>query len=133
LRYLKDGFIDKKNSTHWGIDKSGEIYQFVPTAASAKAIGGGPRDRLWFSVENIAGPGESLTDQQVDTVSTLYAWLSLTQGLPLQEANKEAERGLGGHSIFGDDPNRKNCPGKNVLDQRPRILHLASIKRLVMF
>lgn len=133
IENLNSSFDANKNSTHFAISPGGDLWQFVDTSHAAKAMGGGFRDAHWFSVENFALPGMSLTSGQVDSVSRLFAWLMLTHHIPaaimhgsspaLMDGGKD--RGLGGHSMY-KDPDRVLCPGAAVLGQRVEILNRAN-------
>jgi hypothetical protein len=111
-------------SAHFGISKKGEIWQFVDTANRAWAVDGSINDSHWISVENIALPGEELTDEQIDGVALLLNWLNDTAGVPFQIADNNAASGLGYHSMFhiGD---HTACPGPAVIAQRDAILRWA--------
>lgn len=129
---LGASFDDNNNSTHFAIAKEGEIWQFVDTDKSAKALGGSWADKKWISVENFALPGELLTSGQIVNLARLYGWLANTKGIPLREVDVSksradfdsgVERGLGGHSMY-KDPARTMCPGPAILAQRALILSM---------
>jgi len=133
MKNMNASFDANHNSVHFAIDKSGEVWQFVDTAQSARALGGGYRDTKWISVENLALPGDLLTSGQIHSLAGLYAWLVLSKGIPLREVDVHKspadfdsgkEMGLGGHSMYRD-PNRVMCPGPAILAQRKDILSLA--------
>jgi len=135
LENMNASFDNRHNSVHFAIAKSGEIWQFVDTAQSARALGGGYRDTKWISVENLALPGDVLTSGQIDSLARLCRWLAETHGLELREVDVHKsvidfdngkELGLGGHSMYRD-PNRVNCPGPAILAQRKDILVLAGL------
>lgn len=111
-------------SAQFAISKSGNIWQFVDTDNRAWAIDGNVIDMEWISIENIAKIGETLTDSQVSSCATVYAWLQDFTDIPLALADKPGDSGLGSHSMFGD-PNRKLDPGAAILGQRQTILDLA--------
>jgi N-acetyl-anhydromuramyl-L-alanine amidase AmpD len=115
-------------SAHFGTSKDGTIWQFADTNDVTFAVdgvyGGDGVDNHWISVENVAKNGEELTDDQVDTLAQLLAWLNHTEGVPLILAEKKPDRGLGYHHMFriGDHA----CPGTKVIAQRQDILDLCS-------
>jgi hypothetical protein len=103
---------------------SGSIYQYVSLRDSAYAVGGDRHrddDRYWYSVENVARPGEALTPAQIRGVAQILAWLHVNAHVPLQEANARFEPGLGYHSMFGRGTHR-HCPGDHVIAQRGEII-----------
>lgn len=106
-----------KASAHFCISKKGEIWQFVDTDDRAWAQGVGNSN--WISVENIALPGQRLTDSQLDGVATILSWLSDIAGVPLTLANTPSASGLGFHSMF---PTTHHCPGPVVVAQRGDII-----------
>jgi hypothetical protein len=114
-------------SSHFGISKEGDLWQFVDTDDMAFAIDGGPVDAQWISVENIAKFPENLTGAQVQSVAVLLAWLNDIADVPFQIANSRPGRGLGFHRMFhiGDHI----CPGPAVVGQRRQILQTAFTMR----
>jgi hypothetical protein len=87
-----------KASAHFRVSKEGEIWQFIDTDDRARAQGSGNSN--WISIENIALPGEKLTDPQLDGVARILACLSVEAGVPLYLANAPGDSGLGYHSMF---------------------------------
>jgi hypothetical protein len=110
-----------KASAHFCISKEGEIWQFVDTNDRAWAQGAGNSN--WISVENIALPGEQLTDPQLDGVAVIFSWLGDIAAVPFQLANAPTDSGLGYHSMF---PTTHACPGATVVAQRDDILARAA-------
>jgi N-acetyl-anhydromuramyl-L-alanine amidase AmpD len=118
----------KLRSAHFGVARDGTIWQMVDTDDVAFAVdgvyGGNGVDNHWVSVENVGIDGEELTNDQVDTLAQLLAWLAHTEGVPLTLAEGKSDRGLGYHRMFhiGDH----SCPGDKVIAQRQAILDTCS-------
>jgi hypothetical protein len=125
-----------ERSSHFGVARDGEIWQFADTDDVTFAVdgvwGGDGVDNHWVSVENVAtirwkGKDETLdalTDAQIQTLAVLLDWLHQTDGVPYQLANSKSDRGLGFHRMFLKDPRSHPCPGDKVIAQRQAILNL---------
>ncbi len=112
-------------SANFCIAKDGEVWQFVDTANRAWSVDGDTIDAQWISVENIALPGERLTDDQVDRCAMLFSWLHRqSSGVSLSVAGNAQGSGLAYHSLFGKG--HPGCPGSPVISQLNDILELAS-------
>src|SRR5262245_48770269 len=70
---LRDG-SRTRSSTHFGVAKEGTIWQFVDTDHQAFAQGPGAAE--WISVENCGVIGDKLTDEQIEGVGNIFAWLN---------------------------------------------------------
>ncbi len=111
-------------SAHFGVDKDGEVWQFIDTANRAWSVDGDdPIDGHWASIENIAVPGDELTGAQQDVIVRLLKWLNVQHSVPLSVARTKRSRGLGYHSLFGKG--HPACPGMPVIDQIEDIVALA--------
>lgn len=135
IKFMTSTFDSRHISTHFAIAKNGSVWQFVDTDQSARALGGSNRDTKWISVENFALPGQLLTGPQLASVANLYAWLIKTTGMSMNivDVTKPAaafdwgkEQGLGGHSMFKDNPYRTECPGLGILGQRSIIMSMVA-------
>jgi N-acetylmuramoyl-L-alanine amidase len=113
-----------KASAHFGVNKDGEIWQFIDTANRAWSVDGDTIDGHWASIENIAVPGDELTDAQVDVIVRLLQWLNVQHGVPLSVARTKASTGLGYHALFGKG--HPGCPGSPVIAQIEDIVALAN-------
>lgn len=102
-------------SAHFGVAKDGEVWQFIDTANRAWSVDGDTIDGNWASIENIAVPGDELTDEQMDVVVRLLRWLNVQHSVPLTVAHTKSSSGLGYHSLFGKG--HPACPGSPVIDQ----------------
>lgn len=107
-------------SAHFGVDKGGEVWQFVDTSNRAWSVDGDTIDGRWASIENIAVPGDELTPEQVGVCSELLKWLHQQHAVPLTVARTKHSRGLGYHSLFGKG--HPGCPGNDVVDQLTEIV-----------
>ena len=67
---------------HFGIEKNGEIVQFVDTQFAV--YGAGPANDHAVNVENVGMPGDELTDAQVEANGNLLAWCNQVHGIPLR-------------------------------------------------
>ncbi len=113
-------------SAHFCVAKDGTIAQFVDTNDIAFAVGGDhlrDDDQYWYSIENIAFPGEELTPEQVKGCGQIYAWFNVNFGLPLKLALTRFDCGLGYHAMFKRA--HPGCPGPKVIAQRDAILDAA--------
>ena len=111
-----------KVSAHLCISKKGEIWQFVDTDDRAWAQESGNSN--YISVENIALPGQKLTDPQLDGVAFILSWLEDIAGVPPLLANFPGAWGLGFHSMFPKQ--HPQCPGLRVIAQRADIISRAA-------
>lgn len=112
-------------SANFCIAKDGEAWQFVDTANRAWSVDGDTIDSHWISVENIALPGEELTNEQLDRCAMLFSWLHWNNsGIPLAVASGGDGSGLGYHSLFGKG--HPGCPGTTVISQLSNIIDLCS-------
>lgn len=110
-------------SAHFGVNKEGEVWQFVDTSNRAWSVDGDTIDGRWASIENIAVPGDELTVAQIDVCVSLLKWLNQQHSVPLTVARSKGARGLGYHSLFGKG--HPGCPGSLVIDQLEDIVALA--------
>ncbi|HXB27610.1 MAG TPA: N-acetylmuramoyl-L-alanine amidase [Gemmatimonadaceae bacterium] len=119
----------KGKSAHFGVDKEGNINQFLDTSKSAFAVDGtyDGVDSHWVSVENIAVPGEELTDAQIESCADIFRWLHQTEGVPLRLAGHSTDKGLAYHSLFLSEEGAKRhpCPTLKVINQLPDIVDAA--------
>jgi len=119
----------KGKSAHFGVDKDGTIVQFLDTSRSAFAVDGtrGGVDSYWISVENIAIPGDELTDAQIEACADIFRWLHQTENVPLRLAGHKTDKGLGYHSLFltPEGAARHPCPTLKVINQLPDIVDAA--------
>ena len=111
-------------SAHFGVGKSGTVYQWVDTndtawhaaAANDRAIG----------IEHEGQPGDSLTPEQIAADAKLCAWAHKAHGIPLVSAVHPGDPGLAWHGLgqvaWGNHP---DCPGQHIVAQRPVILAAA--------
>ncbi|MDQ6787624.1 MAG: N-acetylmuramoyl-L-alanine amidase [Acidobacteriota bacterium] len=114
-----------KASANFCVAKDGEVWQFVDTSNRAWSVDGNTIDAQWISIENIALPGERLTDEQVDICAGLFGWLHRqSPGVSLAVASGAAGSGLAYHSLFGKG--HPGCPGMAVIAQLNDILELSS-------
>lgn len=110
-------------SAHFGVDKDGEVWQFVDTSNRAWSVDGDRIDGTWASIENIAVPGDELTAAQLDVCVNLFKWLHVQHGVPLSLAHTKSGAGLGYHALFGKG--HPGCPGNAVISQLEDIVALA--------
>jgi hypothetical protein len=107
-------------SAHFAISREGEIAQYLPMSARANAIDSYELDAHWYSVENVAVRGESLSEPQIVAAARLFLWLVQNKAVPNVLANSATERGLGYHSMF--HLGHPSCPGGGVIRQRGEIV-----------
>ena len=112
-----------KASAHFGVNKDGEVWQFIDTGNRAWSVDGDTIDGHWASIENIAVPGDELTGAQLDVIVELLKWLHQEHSTPLSVARTKQSRGLGYHALFGKG--HPNCPGSPVIDQIEEIVSSA--------
>lgn len=121
---LRDGSTTK-SSSHFGVAKDGTIWQFVDTDHQAFAQRAGAPS--WISVENCGVIGQALTDEQIESVGNILAWLNgVYPSIPVRLAKNIGENGLAFHSIDPSWSRDSRCPGKKVIAQLPRIIEFAS-------
>jgi hypothetical protein len=117
-------------SAHFGNPQVGRLDQWVDTRDQAWAQVAG--NSAWISLENegVSGTtGYTLNENQLNNAATLFAWLNLTEGAPLQLANTPADMGLGYHSMGGVAWGATSCPGPIIIAQRADIV--ARAQRLI--
>jgi hypothetical protein len=107
-------------SAHFAISRNGDIAQYLPLTARANTIDSYQHDQHWYSVENVAVRGESLTPQQIASTARLFLWLVQNKNVPNTLANVATDRGLGYHSMF--HIGHPSCPGQGVIRQRDQII-----------
>lgn len=115
-----------KASAHFGNPLRGPLDQWVDTDDEAWAEMAG--NSRWVSAEHegYAGQPPAPTASQVENDAQLFAWLHLTEGVPLQLSNSPATRGLGWHGMGGAAwGGHVGCPGSRILNARGRILRRA--------
>jgi hypothetical protein len=111
-------------SAHFGIGKSGTVYQWVDTndtawhAAAANDVS--------IGVEHEGMPGDSLTPAQLEADAKLAAWAHKAHGIPLVLMNETGGAGIAWHGLggaaWGDHP---DCPGSRIVGQRQAIIDAA--------
>ena len=109
---------DNKFPSHFGVDTSGNIAQFLDTSYHDWAE---ENTTAYFSVENSASPGDILTGAQVQSVARIYGWLSRAHGIAVKIAIAAGDTGLAYHSLF-PPTNHVLCPGPAVVGQRHKIV-----------
>lgn len=108
-------------SAHFGVGKTGRVYQWVDTADKAWAEVGG--NGQYLSIEHEGNSGDALTAQQIAADAGIIAWAHGLYHFPLQLANRPGEHGLGYHAMGGVAwGNHPQCPGAPIIAQRQRIL-----------
>jgi hypothetical protein len=122
LPYLKDTWENRTASAHFAVDKGGTLAQYIPLSQRSWAVDGSKIDNLWYSVENVAVLGDSLTDMQIRTCGYLLNWLNGEYAVPMEVVQNPGDSGLSYHSFF---TNSKPCPGKPVIDQLQEIVDFA--------
>jgi hypothetical protein len=121
LAGLWSTFCNKEHnaSAHFGVEKNGEMWQFVDTDDRAWSVDGDTIDAHWISIENIGIPGDALTEEQIMACANLVFWLNQTYGCPIKEALDKNDSGVSYHALF--QRAHPGCPGKPVISLIPRI------------
>ncbi len=112
-----------KASAHFCVDKTGATWQFVDTDDRAWSVDGDTIDAHWISIENIAVPGDALTQEQMEKCADLMIWLDETYGISLSPAYDKDDWGLAYHALF--KRGHPGCPGRTVISQIADICTLA--------
>ena len=108
-------------SSHFGVGKNGVLIQWVDTNNKAWTEASG--NPYWVSVECEGHGGDSLTPQQIATIAKLYEWLESVYHFGFGETSNVNGGGLGHHSMGGMAwGGHLECPGTNVIAQKPLIL-----------
>lgn len=114
-----------QSSSHFGIGKKGEIWQWVDTADRAWAQMSG--NSAWLSIEHEGKSGESLTAAQLSSSARVMAWMHTEHGIPLVVSDSVADRGIGWHGMGGAAwGGHTSCPGNPIRAQRPEIIRQAA-------
>ena len=117
-------------SAHFGVGKTGTIYQWVDTDDKAWAeVNGNPN---WISIENEGKGGDSLTQAQIDACAKLFEWADDQYHFGLQVTSDVNGKGLGHHSMGGAAwGGHFDCPGDKIIAQKPAIIAKAKTLRSV--
>lgn len=108
-------------SSHFGVGKDGQTYQWVDTDDASWAQAGG--NKSYISIENEGHHGDTLTDAQIAACAKIVAWVHETEGMPLQLADTPGTAGLGFHAMGGAAwGGHTSCPGDLIVGQRARVL-----------
>lgn len=121
LEGLYSTFNNKKHnaSAHFGVNKDGEMWQFIDTDNRAWSVDGDTIDAHWVSIENIAVPGDTLSEDQIMACAGLLYWLNQTYDCPIKMAVGKSDSGVAYHSLF--QRGHPYCPGFPVISLIPRI------------
>lgn len=111
-------------SSHFVVSKQGEITQCVDTDDEAWCQKAG--NPAWISIENEGFTPDALTDDQIEAVARIYAWLHTVYGIPVQVCDDPINgQGLAYHGLgaaHGVDWGHPECPGPAIVAQRPQIV-----------
>lgn len=116
---------DARASAHFGIFKSGVVYQWVDTANRAwHAVAA---NSISIGVEMEMMQGQALTAAQVDALAKLFAWVHRAHpAIPLRRASGPSDAGLIGHSQGGAAWGGHDDPGAPVFAQFAAIIAKAT-------
>lgn len=117
-------------SSYCVVSKLGEITQVVDLDDKAWTQAAGNRE--WIGIEFEGNVPDALTPQQVAAAAHLLAFLNTQYGVPIAITDDPVNgRGLAYHSLGGSawSPAGHNCPGPNIVAQRPDIV--AAAQKLV--
>ena len=115
-------------SSHFGCGKDGTLYQFVDTDNMAwTEVSGNP---YWISVECEGFVPDSLTPQQIATIAKLYEWAEGLYHFGFAITSSITGKGLGHHAMGGAAwGGNLDCPGNNIIAQKPAIVAAAEAIR----
>jgi hypothetical protein len=122
LPNLKTTWETRFASAHFAVDKGGTTAQYIALSQRSWAVDGSQIDNLWYSVENVAVLGNSLTDMQIRTCGYLLNWLNGEFQIPFRVVQNPGDSGLAYHAFFTKS---KPCPGQPVIDQLQDIVDFA--------
>lgn len=116
---------DADVSSHFIAAKDGRACQMVDTADTAWTQKAG--NGHWLSIENEGHVPDKLSSNQVEFAAQILARAHTVYGVPLQVATSPDGRGLGHHSMgshpgYADDWGHSQCPGSNIINQKPAIV-----------
>lgn len=113
-------------SAHFGVGKTGLIYQWVDTADRAWAQAAG--NKTWLSIEHEGYAGDVLTKDQLAATAKVIAWAQKTHKFPLQSTDSATGKGIGWHGMGGLAwGGHTGCPGEAIKNQRPLIIDAAKL------
>jgi LysM repeat protein len=113
-----------RSSAHFGVGKTGTIYQWVDTADRAWAQSAG--NKTWLSIEHEGFSGTPLTAAQVAATAKIIAWAQQTHKFSLQSTDSPTGTGIGWHGMGGAAwGGHTDCPGDSIKNQRPAIIAAA--------
>ena len=108
-------------SAHFGVGKTGVVYQWVDTASTAWHCAAG--NAYTIGIEHEGFTGEALTPAQVSASAGILAWAHGVHPVPLQTTNSPTAPGLGWHGMGGPSwGNHPDCPGPPIVGQLPQIV-----------
>lgn len=112
-------------SAHFGAPLVGGIDQWVQVGD--KAWHAMAANSSWVGVELEGYARDAPTEQQIEAVAGLFAWLHTEYGVPLVWTNHTDLRGLAYHSMGGAAwGNHPGCPGTATIDARQHIVTRAA-------
>jgi hypothetical protein len=101
------------------------MWQFIDTDNRAWSVDGDTIDAHWVSIENIAVPGDTLSEDQIMGCAGLLYWLNQEYGCPMKMAVGKSDNGVAYHSLF--QRGHPACPGLPVISLIPRICASAAL------
>jgi hypothetical protein len=112
---------DNGMSCHFEVYKDGTAEQYIDTANDSwcQMAGNG----TYISIETEGYATEPFTAAQVDKIAQIAAWASKVHGIPLQVADRPADKGIGWHGMGGAAwGGHTGCPGDKRKAQRAQII-----------
>ena len=115
-------------SAHFGISKTGQVFQFVDTNTIAWAEQ--DYNDVAISIEHEGMSGDPFTPAQISSEVKLGVWIHKTHGVPIARTTDPLGSGWITHGELGvAGGNHPNCPGTTATKQLPLIV--SSIKAAV--
>lgn len=113
-----------KVSAHFGVGKTGTLYQWVDTADRAWANAGA--NSYSISIENEGDVGDALTEAQLNRCAEILAWAHRTHGVQVRVNNDVNGSGLSYHRMSSSwSLGGTACPGDRIIAQRGEIVRRA--------
>jgi hypothetical protein len=110
-------------SSHFVAARDGRIAQVVDTDVTAWTQRAGNGHWLSAECEGFGGSKhEALTDAQIEALAKLLTRTHQVYGVPLQVCASPDGRGLGHHSMGGTAWGHLDCPGPQIIAQKPAIV-----------
>lgn len=127
VQRLYEYWRDSTNlESHFGIDYSGTVAQYIDTGKRADANAHANSFALSVETASSIDSSDPWNDEQVSALADLMVWCNKTHSIPLRRAPGWDSPGIGYHKMFPQwSTGGTACPGMLRAQQFPEVLALA--------